>query len=150
MRRTLIAGLAAVLCGLVAAGCGEPTEEETRDEYCAQVQEDSEELTRMADEGKAGAFLTALPTLEGLAEMAPGDLDDEWSLLLDALHGLRDTLEETGVEPERLDGGLPAELPAEDRTRIAAAASVLVDPDVVRATQGIEQHALDICKTPIL
>jgi hypothetical protein len=30
------------------------------------------------------------------------------------------------------------------------AASVLTTPEVVAATQGIEQHALDICKQPLI
>lgn len=139
-----------LLVAVLLTACGEPTEDERREEYCAQVEQDSEDLTRVVDEGGAGAFIEALPTLEDLAEKAPGDIQDEWSLLIDALHGLRDALEETGVEPEQIDGKLPADLPAADRRRISAAASVLADPTVVQASQGIEQHALDICKTPIL
>jgi hypothetical protein len=136
--------------GLVLTGCGEPSADERRDDYCAQVEEDSAELTRIADEGKAGAFLAALPTLERLAELAPDDIADDWALLLDALHGLRDALDETGLDPDQVDGKLPADLPAADRRKVAAAASVLADPQVVRATQGIEQQALDVCRTPLL
>ena len=138
------------LVPVLLTACGEPTADEGREEYCAQVEQDSEELTRIVDEGGAGAFTQALPTLEGLADKAPGDIQDEWSLLIDALRGLRDALEETGVEPGEIDGKLPEDLPAADRRRISAAASVLADPEVVEASQGIEQHALDICKTPIL
>jgi hypothetical protein len=141
---------ACLTAGLLLAGCAEPTAEERRDEYCQQVREDSEELTRMADEGKAGAFLSALPTLESLAEQAPSDIGNHWALLLDALHGLEDALEETGVEAEQVDGKLPADVSAADRRKVSAAASVLVDPEVVAATREIEQHALDICKTPLL
>jgi hypothetical protein len=151
VRRPARSAAGLLLLGVaLVSGCGEPSPEERREEYCEQVAEDSERLTRISDEGGAGAFLTALPTLEELAAKAPDDLRDEWSLLIDALRGLRDALEDTGVEPAQVDGKLPADLPAAERRRIRAAASVLADPDVVTATQGIEQHALDICRTPLL
>ena len=45
---------------------------------------------------------------------------------------------------------LPRDLSREDRKRVRNAASVLTTPEVVAATQGIEQHALDICKQSLI
>lgn len=137
-----------LVAGLLG-GCQESAEDR-REAYCKQVKEDSGDLTRISDEGGAGAFLQALPILEGLAEKSPDDLADEWRTFLDALHGLEDAVEEVGLDPEDVDGGLPKDLPRADRRRVRGAASVLARDDVVAATQGIEQHALDICGTQLL
>ena len=142
----LLAG--ALLIG--ATGCSE-TAEDRREAYCAQVKQDSTEISTAIAEGGPGAFLSVLPRLEGLAAKAPSDLKDEWQTLLNALTGLKDALDATGVEPADIqDGNLPEDLPKADRTRVRDAASVLTTPEVVAATQGIEQHALDICKQPLI
>jgi hypothetical protein len=132
--------------------CGEESDDDRRAAYCAQVKADSEKISREVAESGAGAFLTVLPTLEGLADQAPSDLKDEWRTLVNALHGLRDALEETGLEPGDLKagGGLPKGLSKEDRRTVQGAASVLASPEVAEATQGIEQHARDVCKRPLL
>lgn len=146
MRHVLVALLC---CGLLAA-C-QQSDDERREAYCEQVEEVGPELTRISDEGGAAGFLSALPLLEDLAAEAPGDLRDEWKTFLDALRGLRDALDETGVDPEQVtDEGLPDDLSRDDRRRIRAQASVLASEETVAAVQGIEQHALDICKTPLL
>jgi len=147
-RTTALAAVAAVL--LATSGCSE-SEGDRRDAYCAQVKKDAPGLTRAVDEGGAGAFIDALPTLRGLASKAPSDLKDEWQTLVNALDGLKSALEETGVSPDDITGGnLPKDLSREDRRTVRGAASVLSSEEVVTATQGIEQHALDICKQPLL
>ena len=139
----------ALLLALVVTGCAK-SEDDERADYCAQVKADADKITRGVAEGGAGAFVDVLSTLEGLAEKAPGDVRDEWQVFLNALRGLRDALEETGVEPDQVNGKLPAGLPAADRRRIKLAASVLAGEDVQLATKGIEQQALDVCHTPLL
>lgn len=139
----------ALLLALVVTGC-DKSEDDQRTDYCDQVKTDADTITRAVDEKGAAAFFDVLPTLEGLAEKAPGDVRDEWQVLLNALRGMRDALEDTGVEPDQVNGKLPAGLPAEDKRRIRGAASVLAGQDVLVATQGIEQHALDVCHTPLL
>ena len=149
MRRTLallVAG--ALLTG--ATGCSQSADDR-REAYCAQVKKDSTTLSKGVAEGGPGAFLDVLPTLRGLARKAPSDLKDEWQTLLNALTGLQDALDATGMEPSDIeDGTLPRDLSREDRKRVRDAASVLTTPEVVAATQGIEQHALDICKQPLI
>ena len=100
----LVAG--ALLAG--ATACSE-TADDRREAYCAQVKKDSTTLSKGVAEGGPGAFLDVLPTLEGLAEKAPSDLKDEWQTLLNALTGLQDALDATGLEPGDIqDGTLPA------------------------------------------
>jgi hypothetical protein len=140
---------AVVLVSLVATGC-EKSEDDARSDYCAQVKADADDITRAVDEKGSAAFVEVLPTLEGLADKAPGDVRDEWQVFLNALRGLRDALEATGVKPEEVSGTLPTGLSAADRRRIRGAASVLAGNDVRIATQEVEQHALDVCHTPLL
>ena len=97
MRRTLallVAG--ALLTG--ATGCSQSADDR-REAYCVQVKKDSTTLSKGVAEGGPGAFLDVLPTLRGLARKAPSDLNDEWQTLLNALTGLQDALDATGLEP---------------------------------------------------
>ncbi|MBD8869736.1 hypothetical protein [Nocardioides donggukensis] len=147
---TRLLGVAVVLLGLAGGGCGSSAEEQ-RDDYCAAVEEQGARLTRISDEGGPGGFIEALPVLEELAGQAPADLRDEWRTFLDALRGLRDALSETGLDPDDVTAdGLPDGLSQQERRRVSGAASVLARDDVRSATVGIEQHALDVCSTPLL
>lgn len=137
--------LAVVLALGVASGCSDEGED-----YCSRVQSESAELTRTVDAGGgATGLLDALPTLEDLAQDAPADIEDEWTIFLDAVRGLRDVLEETDTDPEEIAGDLES-VPADDRARIREAATHLASADVVDASEGIDQHALDVCHTPLL
>ena len=139
----------ALALGLLATACQE-SDDDRRAAYCDLVEEKADELTRTVDEGGAGAFVELLPTLEELGDAAPIDLKDEWREFLDPLRALRDVLEETGVEPDEVDGELPEELTREERLRVRNTAALLATPEVFGAVQGIEQHALDVCHTSIL
>lgn len=151
-RRSRLAPVATVVSLVLLGGlsaCQQSAEDE-RAEYCDQVEADSAELTRISDEGGAGGFLEAMPTLEGLSEKSPSDLKDEWQMFLNGLGVLEDAVDRAGLEPDQLDDPLPKSLARADRQRLNKAANFLQDPRVVRAAQGIEQHALDVCGTPIL
>ncbi|KRF11545.1 hypothetical protein ASG90_17635 [Nocardioides sp. Soil797] len=138
-----------VLLLLATAGCSQ-SQQDKRDDYCAQVKKDGPDLIQISDEAGPEAFTKMLPTLEGLAEKSPQDLEDEWQSYLNALRGWRDALEESGVDPSDLAGGMPKDLAREDKQRIRGAATVLQSPGVTAASKGIEQHALDVCGTPLL
>jgi hypothetical protein len=149
MMRSLPAiGLVVLVLGGLAA-CSE-SPEERRDAYCARLEADRDQISRVASQGGAGGFVRALPVLDGLAERAPGDIKDEWQVLLNALHGLDDALAETGLEPSDVGEKLPTTLTEDQRRRVSGAASVLASVEVRAATSGIEQHALDICGIPLL
>lgn len=149
MRPVVALVLTVLLSGAVLAGCSQ-SQEEVRDDYCAQVKQDGADLIRISDEGGPEAFTKMLPTLEGLAEKAPDDLSDEWQTYLNAVRGWRDALEASGVEPADLASGMPKDLAREDERRIRGAATVLRSDQVAAASEGIEQHALDVCGTPLL
>jgi hypothetical protein len=134
----------ALLLGLTA-GCGG----DDGQHYCAMVEKEAPGLTRMVDEAGQAGLLEVLPTLEELARSAPEDVEDDWHVFLSAIRDLRDTLEETGVDPRKV-GKLPEDLPADDRKAITAAASRLLTSEVTAAAETIDQQALDVCHTPLL
>lgn len=133
-----------------SAACQE-SDDDRRDAYCEQLRADSPRLTKISDEGGAGAFIEALPILEGLAKKSPSDLKDEWKVFLDSLHGLDEVVEDTGVDPDRIqDKRLPRDLSKDQRRRLRNAANDLRTPEVQEAVRGIEQHAIDICRQPLI
>jgi hypothetical protein len=137
----------ALVAGLLLTGC---TAEDPVEKYCDRVEAESATLTRTVDEGGRAGLLRALPTLEGLAEDAPKDVTRSWRVLLDAVRGLRDALDDAGLEPDQVDGDLPPELPADQRRAIEDAAIVMASPDTLDAADEVDQHARDVCHTPLL
>ena len=143
--------LAALVLLLPLGGCGwGPFAGDPIDEYCEVVKEEAPGLTRTIDERGTEGLLASLPTLEDLGEEAPDDVSDDWRVLHGALHEFQDALEGTGIDPNEVEGELPADLSREERTTIRDAATRLLSPEVTRATAEVEQHALDVCKTPLL
>lgn len=144
--------LAVVALLLPLGGCGwGPFAGDPIEDYCATVEEEAPGLTRAVDEHGAQGLLDSLPTLEELGEEAPDDVRDDWQVLLGALREFRDALEGTGLDANDVEGGgLPEDLSDEDRTAVTDAATRLLSPQVERATAEVEQHALDVCHTPLL
>jgi hypothetical protein len=143
MRAALLAGL--LVPGLLVAGCGEQG-----DDYCAEVREHQEALTEIAASGERGALFDALAIYRQLQDEAPPDLADEWSQVVGRLAALEQAVEDAGVDPATYDPQDPPEdLPQQDRTAIRGAARDLGAPETTEAMEGIEQQALDVCKTPL-
>ncbi len=143
-RLVYAAAVAALLSGLLA-GCASQEER-----YCDEVVDHQTELGRVSAEGGPGAVLDALPTMEALADEAPSDIKDEWQTLINAVRALDQAFDDAGVDPASYDPlHPPADLSAADRAKIEAAAGDLGSDSVRSASAGIEQEALDICKTPI-
>ena len=66
------------------------------------------------------------------------------------LEALQDALDAADVDPSTYDPETtPDTLPAAERRAIEAAARNLGDQETVTAMAGIEQQALDVCKTPL-
>ena len=130
---------------LLTTGCSEPTSA-----YCEAVEENQKELGEIRAEGGPTALLEALPIFEDLAAEAPVDIRDEWDIVIDALQALQKALEDAGVDPATYDHeNPPPGLTDTERGRIEAAASEVQSPRTVDALAGVQQQALDVCKTPL-
>lgn len=138
--------LALVPAVALAAGCGgSPTED-----YCAVVEDVGPGLAAAAEDGGATGLLAVEEELGRLAEAAPRDITDEWDEITGRLAGLREALDEAGVDPAAYDPEAPVEgLDADERDAVEAAARALVDPVTVRAVADVEQQARDVCGTPL-
>lgn len=144
--RPLLAVLA--LAGALTA-CSE-SPEDVRADYCEVVQDQQVALSEaLADEGPA-SLLAGLPIFEDLAAEAPRDIDDEWTVFIAALEDLDEALDDAGVDAATYDAEKPPEgVTEEQQEAIARAASELVTVEVSNAFNGVQQHAKDICKTPL-
>jgi hypothetical protein len=140
--RRLLVVTASVALLLPLSACG--SDEKS---YCDALKSDQQLFAEMQDDTSGLGLLKHRTTLHALADKAPDDLTDEWQTFLGALDAFAGTLRDAGVAPgDFVDGQPPATLGADDRTRIANAASELASADVVEAADGIEQHAKDVCK----
>jgi hypothetical protein len=143
-RRAALASAAAMLMALT--GCATETEE-----YCETLAEEKQTLTELANgEPRDDVLSATLETFRGLRDEAPGDLSDEWSTLAFAYESLAEAFEAAGVGPGEYDAGSPPPdvTPAQVR-RIEGAAAELRTPRVMRAAEGVEQHARDVCKVDL-
>ena len=147
MRRALVALLAAPL---LLAGCGEPSAEEVRTDYCRTVKEQQRALSdRLADRSPT-ALLEAESIFRDLAAEAPSDIADDWDVLLDAIDGLDRALADAGVDPASYDPEKPpSDLTDEQREAIERAAAELLNPRTEEAVAAVDQQARDVCQTPL-
>jgi hypothetical protein len=146
VRRLVPVALVAGLACLVSAGCsGDPQER-----YCETVEEHQAELSEVAATDDPGAVFDALDAYDDLAERAPRDIADDWAAVVEPLRALEQALAEHDVDPSDYDAeSPPAGLAEEARTEIEAAAREVGSEQTVRAMAAVEQHALDVCGTPL-
>jgi hypothetical protein len=137
---------AALLAGLALGGCsGDPQEQ-----YCESVEEHQAELTEVAASDDPGAVFDALDVYDDLAEEAPRDIADDWSAVIDPLRALEEALAEHDLDPSDYDAeSPPSGLDEGARAEIEAAAREVGSEQTVRAMAAVEQHALDVCGTPL-
>lgn len=134
----------AVVVGL-ATGCGEQG-----DDYCAEVAEHQRALTEIAASDDPGALFRALDHYRQLQAEAPPDISAQWSQVVGRLEALRDALSAAGVDPASYDPEDPPEgVTREQRTAIRGAARDLGSSATREAMEGLEQQALDVCRTPL-
>lgn len=140
---------AALLLGLVCVtvtGCSS----EPQDDYCTAVEEHQADLSDVAASDDAGAVLDALDDYEELAEQAPRDIADDWSAVVGPLRTLEEALDAHDVDPSTYRADKPpAGLDADAREEIEAAARAVGAERTVDAMAAVEQHALDVCGTPL-
>lgn len=150
MRRVRRAGIALMGLVLVASttSCASETES-----YCAELEEQKQTLTDLAtgSTDPAGNVLEeTLEVFQTLREAAPGDIEDEWSTLVFAYEGLADSFEAAGTTPGEFDPGSPPEGVSDaEAERIEGAAAELRSQRVVKAADGLQQHARDVCKVDL-
>jgi hypothetical protein len=138
--------LVALLIPVALSGCSsDPTED-----YCAAVEEHQEALTEAAASEDAGALFDVLDTYDELRAKAPRDILDDWASVVGPLRDLEDALDRAGVDPSSYSAEEPPEdVSAEDRAAIEAAAREVGAERTVTAMGAVEQHALDVCGTPL-
>ncbi|MDR7254441.1 hypothetical protein J2X46_003434 [Nocardioides sp. BE266] len=143
MRRPL---LAALLLSATLTGCSsDPTEG-----YCEAVKDHQKDLTDIAASEDTGALFDALDTYDELREKAPRDIADDWASVIEPLRDLEDALDHAGVDPSSYSAEEPpADVSAEDKAAIEAAARKVGSERTVNAMASVEQHALDVCGTPL-
>jgi hypothetical protein len=138
--------LLALLLPVALAACSsDPTER-----YCAAVEEHQEALTDVAASEDTGALFEVLDTYDDLHALAPRDIADDWAVVIEPLRDLEDALDDAGVDPSTYSAEEPpADLSADDRAAIEAAARKVGSERTVTAMGAVEQHALDVCGTPL-
>ena len=142
MRLTVALSMAAVL---LTACSGDETSD-----YCETVKEHQVELSDLAASTEPGAVFELLGPYRDLRDEAPRDLRDEWNQVIARIEALESSLDEAGIDAAAYDQKTTLDsLPAAERTAIQGAARDLGDEATVAAMAGIEQHALDVCKTPL-
>lgn len=140
----LLPALMVAVPGTAVAACSEDPIEA----YCDVVAEERQVIGAAGEE--PGGLIAVHDSLERLGEAAPPDLRDEWDQILLRVGTLREALEAAGVDPGSYDPQQPVEgVGEQEEQAISDAAVALVDPAVMRAVRGVEQHALDVCRTPL-
>lgn len=144
-----VAAAALALTGVLLVGGGED-DDGPYDAYCSAVEEHRSEIGAALGAGKETGLLRALPAFEDLAAEAPDDIRDEWRIVIDRISELQAALDAAGVDAASYDFARPpADLAAEDRKAIEAAATRLGSADTAAALAGVEQQARDVCQSPL-
>ena len=136
-----------LLAGLVLTGCsGDP-----QADYCEAVEEHQAELSEIAASEDAGALFGALDTYDDLREEAPRDIADDWDAgHRPAARARARCSTDHGVDPSSYAADEPpADLDDAGRREIEAAAREVGSEQTVTAMAAVEQHALDVCGTPL-
>lgn len=155
LRTTVAAGAALALLG--CAGCAGSDDDDPYaipdrfQDYCDEVEAQQVPLGEALHEGgRASGLIGALPQFEALAAKAPDDVADDWEIVIDRVNDLVDALDAAGVDPDTYDRKHPpAGLDEQDKESIDAAAKALVSATTSHAMSSVQQHARDVCKTPL-
>ena len=135
-----------LLACLAVTGCsGDP-----QADYCDAVEEHQVALSDIAASDDAGALFGALDAYEDLQDKDPRDIADDWAYVTEPLRELEQVLSDNGVDPSTYAADKPpADLDDEGREAIEAAARKVGSEQTVTAMAAVEQHALDVCGTPL-
>ncbi|GAB3039504.1 hypothetical protein GCM10011376_33000 [Nocardioides flavus (ex Wang et al. 2016)] len=146
MRHLVPAATLAALAGLALGGCSRDPQER----YCETVEHHQAALTEVAASDDPGAVFDALDAYVDLAEQAPRDISDDWAAVVDPLRALERVLAEHDVDPSDYSADTPpGRLDDAARAEIEAAARDVGSEQAIDAMAAVEQHALDVCGTPL-
>lgn len=141
--RPLLAAAAAVML-LPLSGCGHGQS------YCGAVKAHQAELGSLAGDPAHGALIQVLPIFEDLHARSPGDVADDWQLLVTRIQALDTALVKAGADPSTYDPRHPpATVTRQERRLIRRAAAELAAPDTQQALETVQQEVLDVCHTPL-
>ena len=141
----LLAVVLLLACPAVTGCSGDP-----QADYCDAVEEHQVALSDIAASDDAGALFGALDAYEDLRDKAPRDIADDWAAVIEPLRELEQVLSDNGVDPSTYTADAPpADLDDEGREAIEAAARRVGSKQTVDAMAAVEQHALDVCGTPL-
>ncbi|HEY1524512.1 MAG TPA: hypothetical protein VGF70_16000 [Solirubrobacteraceae bacterium] len=141
--RVALAG-AVALAMLGLTGCGHGPS------YCDAVKSHQAALGSLAGGNDRTALIQALPIFDDLHAKAPGDVADDWQLVITRIRALESALTKAGVDPSTYDPKHPPTgTTAEDRALIRRAAAELAAPDAQQALASVQQEVLDVCHTPL-
>lgn len=135
-----------VLACLMVSGCSG----DAQAGYCDTVEEHQTALSDIAASDDAGALFGALDMYDDLREQAPRDIADDWAAVVGPLRELERILSDHGIDPSSYTAEEPpADLGDEGRAEIESAARAVGSEQTVTAMAAVEQHALDVCGTPL-
>lgn len=138
--------LVPLLACLAVTGCSG----DAQDDYCQEVEEHQVALSDIAASEDPSAIFDALDTYDDLAAKAPRDIADDWAAVIDPLRDLQQVLADNGVDVATYSADTPpSDLEAKARKDIEAAARSVGSEQTVAAMAAVEQHALDVCGTPL-
>ena len=147
MTARTVGALVAVVAVLATslAGCSSDPDEA----YCETARAERARLNTLADQAadaEADVVGGTLASLRRLRDDAPPELEDEYDTVVNAWEALADAVEAAGIDPAEFDRKETLrELDRPDAQRIRQAAGALGEARVIDATQGIEDHALQVC-----
>ena len=148
---------AAAVLLVAVSGCGSDDDDpyaipDRFEEYCAEVEAHQAHIGEALNTGgETTGLIKALPSFEALAAKAPDDIADDWEVVVERIGDLVDAFDAAGVDPESYDRrDPPAGLDQEQKDAIDAAAVALVSATTGLAMSSVQQHARDVCKTPLL
>lgn len=144
-----------VVVALVVGALGLVAARTLRDEdpyagYCEEVRRQQQPLSETLAGEPRTALIEAMPSLEALAERSPADVRADWRTVVEAVRGLRQALEDAGVDPATYDPAHPPPgVDAQQQQAIAAAASRLASIPTRTAWARVQQQVRDVCHTPL-
>ncbi|MBS2938108.1 hypothetical protein KDN32_10170 [Nocardioides sp. J2M5] len=145
-RARLLLGAVTLALPLATVACSD----DPQADYCEAVRDHQADLTEVAASDDTGALFDALDAYDDLAEQAPRDVADDWDAVVTPLHDLQDVLDAHDVDPSSYSAeDPPAGLDPSARRDIEAAAREVGSERTVTAMVAVEQHALDVCGTPL-